>query len=44
MIFGKSIEKTVRDYMANDPEIKEELERLQFKIIKKYLAEKGERL
>jgi hypothetical protein len=41
---NKEIEKAVKRYMQNDSEIKEELERLQFKIIKKYLEEKGERL
>jgi hypothetical protein len=32
------IEKSVKDLMVNDPEIREQLERLQLMIIKKYMS------
>ena len=39
-IFDNSIDKKVREYLLNDPEIREQLERLQAKIVDKYMKEK----
>ncbi len=39
-IFENSIDKKVREYLHNDPEIREDLERLQAKIVNKYLKER----
>lgn len=38
---NKNIEKKVREYIANDPEIREQMERLQAKIYEKYVREQG---
>jgi len=39
-IFESSIDKKVREYLSNDPEIREQLERLQAKIVDKYMKER----
>ncbi|MCL4388115.1 hypothetical protein M1567_03100 [Candidatus Marsarchaeota archaeon] len=39
-IFESSIDKKVREYLLNDPEIREQLERLQAKIVDKYMKER----
>ena len=39
-IFESSIDRKVREYLLNDPEIREQLERLQAKIVDKYMKEK----
>jgi dephospho-CoA kinase len=39
-IFESSIDRKVREYLLNDPEIREQLERLQAKIVDKYLKER----
>ena len=43
-IFDNSVDKKVKEYLLNDPEIREQLEKLQAKIVDKYMKEKyGER-
>ena len=43
-IFESSVDKKVKEYLLNDPEIREQLEKLQAKIVDKYMKEKyGER-
>ena len=39
-IFESSIDRKVREYLLNDPEIREQLERLQAKIVDKYMKER----
>ncbi len=39
-IFESSVDKKVKEYLLNDPEIREQLERLQAKIVDKYMKEK----
>jgi hypothetical protein len=40
-MFGANskIEKSVKRFMENDPEIKEQFEKLQLMVIKKYMSE-----
>ncbi len=38
---SKKIEKEVMEYIKNDPEIKEQAEKLQFLILKRYMQDKN---
>ncbi len=38
---NRRIDKAVMDYMKNDPEIKEQAEKLQFLIIRKYMKDRN---